>query len=146
MAGALGLPAWSGASAAAGLELELANLAYPKGVRLDGHESGSRAGAAVTIEGQAGEDSFLVFHNREVLVLNGGDDDDTFVVRAFALDGSREQEDQRVAATPGELPPGEIIVRIPGTEAPAIGARIRVAAVRAKLHLFSGDGRTRIET
>ena len=60
--------------------------------------------------------------------------------------GSREQEDQRVAATPGELPPGEIIVRIPGTEAPAIGARIRVAAVRAKLHLFSGDGRTRIET
>jgi sn-glycerol 3-phosphate transport system ATP-binding protein len=59
--------------------------------------------------------------------------------------GSREQEDQRVAATPGELPPGEIIVRIPGTEAPAIGAKIRVAAVRAKLHLFSGDGRKRIE-
>ncbi|MBR1176715.1 sn-glycerol-3-phosphate import ATP-binding protein UgpC [Bradyrhizobium sp. KB893862 SZCCT0404] len=59
--------------------------------------------------------------------------------------GSRQHEDQRVAATPGELPPGEIIVRIPGTEAPAIGARIRVAAVRQKLHLFSGDGRTRIE-
>ncbi|MGY4628396.1 sn-glycerol-3-phosphate import ATP-binding protein UgpC [Bradyrhizobium sp. USDA 4486] len=59
--------------------------------------------------------------------------------------GSREQDDQRVAATPGELPPGEVIVRIPGTEAPAIGARIRVAAVRSKLHLFSGDGRTRIE-
>jgi len=59
--------------------------------------------------------------------------------------GSREHEDQRVAATPGELPPGEVIVRIPGTEAPAIGARIRVAAIRKKLHLFSGDGRTRIE-
>ncbi|MCK1357226.1 sn-glycerol-3-phosphate import ATP-binding protein UgpC [Bradyrhizobium sp. 199] len=59
--------------------------------------------------------------------------------------GSREQEEQRIAATPGELPPGEIIVRIPGTEAPAIGAKIRVAAVRAKLHLFSADGRTRIE-
>ncbi|SFM35859.1 carbohydrate ABC transporter ATP-binding protein, CUT1 family [Bradyrhizobium sp. Rc3b] len=59
--------------------------------------------------------------------------------------GSREQEEQRVAATPGELPPGEIIVRIPGTEAPAIGAKIRVAAVRTKLHLFSGDGRTRLE-
>ncbi|MHC4040771.1 sn-glycerol-3-phosphate import ATP-binding protein UgpC [Bradyrhizobium sp. 23AC] len=59
--------------------------------------------------------------------------------------GSREQEEQRVAATPGELPPGEIIVRIPGTEAPAIGAKIRVAALRAKLHLFSGDGRTRLE-
>ncbi|MGX4768266.1 sn-glycerol-3-phosphate import ATP-binding protein UgpC [Bradyrhizobium guangdongense] len=59
--------------------------------------------------------------------------------------GSREQEDQRVAATPGELPPGEIIVRIPGTEAPAIGQKIRVAANSSKLHLFSGDGRTRIE-
>ena len=59
--------------------------------------------------------------------------------------GSRAQDEQRVAATPGELPPGEIIVRIPGSEAPPIGERIRVAAVRAKLHLFSGDGRTRIE-
>jgi sn-glycerol 3-phosphate transport system ATP-binding protein len=59
--------------------------------------------------------------------------------------GSRAQDEQRVAATPGELPPGEIIVRIPGTDAPAIGENIRVAAVRAKLHLFSGDGRTRIE-
>jgi sn-glycerol 3-phosphate transport system ATP-binding protein len=59
--------------------------------------------------------------------------------------GTRAQDEQRVAATPGELPPGEVIVRVPGTEAPAIGARIRVAAVRAKLHLFSGDGRTRIE-
>jgi len=59
--------------------------------------------------------------------------------------GSRAPDEQRVAATPGELPPGEIIVRIPGTEAPAIGAKIRVAAMRNKLHLFSGDGRTRIE-
>jgi sn-glycerol 3-phosphate transport system ATP-binding protein len=59
--------------------------------------------------------------------------------------GARKQDEQRVAATPGELPPGEIIVRIPGTEAPAIGEKIRVAAVRAKLHLFSGDGRTRLE-
>jgi sn-glycerol 3-phosphate transport system ATP-binding protein len=59
--------------------------------------------------------------------------------------GSRAQDEQRIAATPGELPPGEVIVRIPGTEAPAIGQNIRVAAVRQKLHLFSGDGRTRIE-
>ncbi|MCK1545614.1 sn-glycerol-3-phosphate import ATP-binding protein UgpC [Bradyrhizobium sp. 160] len=59
--------------------------------------------------------------------------------------GSRAQEDQRVAATPGELPPGEVIVRLPGTEAPAIGQQIRVAAVRQKLHLFSGDGRKRLE-
>ncbi|MGY3471706.1 sn-glycerol 3-phosphate transport system ATP-binding protein [Bradyrhizobium sp. LM6.11] len=50
--------------------------------------------------------------------------------------GTREQDEQRVAATPGELPPGEVIVRIPGSEAPPIGERIRVAAMRAKLHLF----------
>jgi len=59
--------------------------------------------------------------------------------------GSRAPDEQRIAATPGELPPGEVIVRIPGTEAPAIGAKIRVAAVRNKLHLFSEDGRKRIE-
>ncbi|WGD52737.1 sn-glycerol-3-phosphate import ATP-binding protein UgpC [Bradyrhizobium sp. CB1650] len=59
--------------------------------------------------------------------------------------GSRHREEQSVAANPGELPPGEIIVRIPGTEAPAIGQKIRIAAVREKLHLFSGDGRKRIE-
>jgi len=59
--------------------------------------------------------------------------------------GTRQQDEQRVAANPGELPPGEIIVRIPGTEAPAIGQRIRVAAIRDKLHLFSDDGRKRIE-
>jgi sn-glycerol 3-phosphate transport system ATP-binding protein len=59
--------------------------------------------------------------------------------------GTRAQDEQRIAANPGELPPGEVIVRIPGSEAPPIGERIRVAAVRAKLHLFSGDGRTRIE-
>ncbi|MDE5442142.1 sn-glycerol-3-phosphate ABC transporter ATP-binding protein UgpC [Bradyrhizobium sp. CSA207] len=59
--------------------------------------------------------------------------------------GARAHDEQRIAANPGELPPGEIIVRIPGTEAPAIGEKIRVAAVRAKLHLFSGDGRTRVE-
>ncbi|OAF08144.1 glycerol-3-phosphate ABC transporter ATP-binding protein [Bradyrhizobium centrolobii] len=59
--------------------------------------------------------------------------------------GSRQQDEERVAANPGELPPGDVIVRVPGTEAPAIGQKIRVAAVREKLHLFSGDGRTRIE-
>jgi sn-glycerol 3-phosphate transport system ATP-binding protein len=50
-----------------------------------------------------------------------------------------------VSAKPGELPPGEVIVRIPGTEAPAIGQRIRATAPRDKLHLFSADGRSRIE-
>ncbi len=59
--------------------------------------------------------------------------------------GTRQREAQGVATNPGELPPGEVIVRIPGAEAPAIGQRIRVAAHHEKLHLFSADGRRRIE-
>jgi len=39
--------------------------------------------------------------------------------------GTRQHEIQGVAATPGELPPGEVIVRIPGAIGPAIGERIR---------------------
>jgi sn-glycerol 3-phosphate transport system ATP-binding protein len=59
--------------------------------------------------------------------------------------GARQQQEQGVAANPGELPPGEVLVRIPGAVAPAIGERIRAAAPREKLHLFSADGRRRIE-
>ena len=40
----------------------------------------------------------------------------------------RQQEAQGVAANPGELPPGEVIVRIPGAIGPAIGERIRAVA------------------
>jgi len=50
-----------------------------------------------------------------------------------------------VSAKPGELPPGEIIVRLPGQAAPAIGERIVAVAPREKLHLFRADGRNRIE-
>jgi sn-glycerol 3-phosphate transport system ATP-binding protein len=39
----------------------------------------------------------------------------------------------------------EIIVRVPGQTAPAIGERIRASATRDKLHLFSADGKTRVE-
>jgi sn-glycerol 3-phosphate transport system ATP-binding protein len=59
--------------------------------------------------------------------------------------GARRHEMQGVAANPGELPPGEVIVRIPGAVAPAIGERIRAIAPREKLHLFSADGSKRIE-
>jgi sn-glycerol 3-phosphate transport system ATP-binding protein len=59
--------------------------------------------------------------------------------------GTRRNEVQGVAANPGELPPGEVIVRIPGAIAPAIGERIRATAPRDKLHLFSADGRNRID-
>ena len=58
--------------------------------------------------------------------------------------GARQLEAQGVAATPGELPPGEIIVRIPGSVGPAIGERIRAVAAPDKLHLFSADGRKRV--
>src|SRR3954464_210735 len=37
-----------------------------------------------------------------------------------------------VSAKPGELPPGEVIVRVPGTGAPAIGECIRATAPREK--------------
>jgi sn-glycerol 3-phosphate transport system ATP-binding protein len=61
------------------------------------------------------------------------------------LYGTRQNEVQGVAANPGELPPGEVIVRIPGAIAPAIGERIRAVASREKLHLFTADGRKRID-
>jgi sn-glycerol 3-phosphate transport system ATP-binding protein len=59
--------------------------------------------------------------------------------------GARQNVAQGVAANPGELPPGEVIVRIPGAVGPAIGERIRAVAARDKLHLFSADGRKRVE-
>jgi sn-glycerol 3-phosphate transport system ATP-binding protein len=61
------------------------------------------------------------------------------------LYGTRQHGVQGVAANPGELPPGEVIVRIPGATAPAIGERIRAMAPREKLHLFTADGRKRID-
>jgi sn-glycerol 3-phosphate transport system ATP-binding protein len=50
-----------------------------------------------------------------------------------------------ISAKPGEPPPGEILVRVPGQEAPAIGEKIRALAPREKLHLFVDGGRKRIE-
>ncbi len=58
---------------------------------------------------------------------------------------SQQGDAPTVSAKPGELPPGEVLVRIPGQEAPAIGQHIRVVAPRERLHLFSADGRSRIE-
>src|SRR6478672_10158540 len=59
--------------------------------------------------------------------------------------GTRQREQQGVAANPGELPPGEVIVRIPGAAGPAIGERLRAVAPPDKLHLFTADGRKRID-
>jgi sn-glycerol 3-phosphate transport system ATP-binding protein len=49
-----------------------------------------------------------------------------------------------VSARPGDLTPGEVLVRIPGQSGPAIGERIKAVAARQKLHLFSADGRKRV--
>jgi sn-glycerol 3-phosphate transport system ATP-binding protein len=60
--------------------------------------------------------------------------------------GSRSRgEAPAVSTNPGELAPGEVIVRLPGSAAPDIGERIRAIAPREKLHLFSADGRSRID-
>jgi sn-glycerol 3-phosphate transport system ATP-binding protein len=40
---------------------------------------------------------------------------------------------------------GEILVRVPGENAPPIGEAITAVASRAKLHVFTGDGRRRID-
>src|SRR5262249_464446 len=60
--------------------------------------------------------------------------------------GGRAQPDgvPAVSAKPGELPPGEILVRVPGQSGPEIGEQIKAVASREKLHLFSPDGRKRI--
>ena len=58
--------------------------------------------------------------------------------------GTRQNEAQGVSATPGELPPGAVIVRIPGAVGPAIGEQIRAVAPREKLHFFTADGRKRV--
>ncbi|MFL6820144.1 MAG: sn-glycerol-3-phosphate import ATP-binding protein UgpC [Bradyrhizobium sp.] len=61
--------------------------------------------------------------------------------------GVRSQESgaSTVSTSPGELPPGEVIVRVPGAIGPAIGERLRATAPREKLHLFRPDGRQRID-
>jgi sn-glycerol 3-phosphate transport system ATP-binding protein len=60
--------------------------------------------------------------------------------------GLRAQQNGQpaVSAKPGDPPPGEILVRIPGQSGPDIGQTIRTVAPREKLHLFSADGRKRI--
>jgi sn-glycerol 3-phosphate transport system ATP-binding protein len=60
--------------------------------------------------------------------------------------GSRSNGDTTaISAHPGERPPGEIIVRVPGEAAPDLGAPIRAVAPRERLHLFSADGRRRVD-
>lgn len=50
---------------------------------------------ATTVNGGDGNDEMTVFHNTAVLNLNGGNGDDIFTVRAFALKGSTDSERAR---------------------------------------------------
>jgi len=45
----------------------------------------------------------------------------------------------------GNSDTGEVMVRVPGDDAPPLGSTVRAAAARAKLHVFSADGRSRLE-
>ena len=76
----------------------------------------------VTIEGSLGKDQFTVFHNKAVLTLNGGDGDDIFEVRAFALIGSQEPQRQRTDISGGA------------------GADLVQYAVNAPVNIDGGDG------
>ena len=51
---------------------------------------------SMTVNGGMGNDIFTVFHNEAPLSLYGEDGDDTFVIKAFALAGSKEQERPRM--------------------------------------------------
>jgi sn-glycerol 3-phosphate transport system ATP-binding protein len=57
--------------------------------------------------------------------------------------GMRPQQGDTPAVSqrPGEPPPGEILVRIPGAGGPAIGEVIRAVAPTEKMHFFGPDGR-----
>ena len=54
---------------------------------------------------------------------------------------SRQDHPRALGATPGEWPPGEIIVRVAGQAAPSVGERLGVWAAHEKLHWFGADGR-----
>jgi sn-glycerol 3-phosphate transport system ATP-binding protein len=57
---------------------------------------------------------------------------------------AQQRAQPALSARPGDPTPGEILLRIPGQSGPAIGARIRALAPRDKLHLFTTDGRKRV--
>ena len=48
--------------------------------------------AATTINGEAGNDFFQVYGNQAALKLNGNENNDTFIIRAFVLDDSDETD------------------------------------------------------
>src|SRR5262249_53224582 len=76
----------------------------------------------MTINGGDDNDNFIVFHNLAVLNLNGNDGDDSFLIQAFALAGS--QEDHRA------------LTDLSGDA----GADLIQYAVNAPVNINGGDG------
>jgi Ca2+-binding RTX toxin-like protein len=76
----------------------------------------------MTINGGNDDDHFVVFHNKAVLSLNGDAGDDFFEVRAFALVGSQEPQRARTDISGGA------------------GADLVQYAVNAPVNVDGGDG------
>jgi len=55
----------------------------------------------LTVNAGVGNDEFTVYHNLASLILNGNDGDDTFLIKAFALAGSQDNERGRMDLTGG---------------------------------------------
>jgi sn-glycerol 3-phosphate transport system ATP-binding protein len=113
--------------------------------------------ADIKVPGASGEAGILGVRPEDLIIANGSAPDGgialDLTVEAIERVGAetyvyglRAQQSglPAVSAKPGELPPGEILVRIPGQEGPAIGQKIRAVAGAEKLHLFTADGRKRV--
>jgi sn-glycerol 3-phosphate transport system ATP-binding protein len=111
----------------------------------------------IRLAGTSGEAGILGIRPEDLQLSNGGTPDGgvglDLTVEAIERVGAetyvyglRAQQNGQPAVSPkpGEPAPGEILVRIPGQSGPAIGERIRTVAPRDKLHLFSADGRKRV--
>jgi sn-glycerol 3-phosphate transport system ATP-binding protein len=111
----------------------------------------------IKLPGVNGEASILGVRPEDLVIASGNAPDGgialDLTVEAIERVGAEtyiygvraQQSDQpAVSSKPGELPPGEILVRIPGQEGPANGQKIRVVAGAEKLHLFTADGRKRV--
>jgi len=111
----------------------------------------------IGLSGVSGDAGLLGIRPEDLVMTNGAAPDGgvAFDLSVEAIErvgaetyvyGLRAQQNgqKAVSQKPGELPPGEILVRLPGQEGPAIGEKIRVVAPREKLHLFTADGRRRI--
>ncbi len=55
----------------------------------------------LTVNGGLGNDEFVVYHNEASLVLNGNAGDDLFLIKAFALAGSKDPDQSRMDLTGG---------------------------------------------